>query len=79
MRPANCIMIIRRRRAEFVDVRLQKVRRLDPGDAVQQHHLVKRALQRALGAGPIVTDDVVDQRVAEGAPRSCSASITRPT
>ena len=69
VRPADRIVVVGFRRAEFVDVLAHVLGRHQCYDfrrgAVERDHLVEAALGRALGAGPVVADDVVDQRIVQ--------------
>ena len=67
MRPADGEVVVGLRRAEVVDARGHELGRLERGGAVEDERLVERAVDRALGAGPVVADDVVDERVLEHA------------
>ena len=63
MRPAHREMVVRLRAAEFVDAFRQVLGRLQRLQAVEVAHLVEAAVDRALGRGAVVADDVIDQRV----------------
>ena len=67
VRPAHRVVVVGLRPAELVDPRVEERRRLDGGHAVEVDHLVVRAVERALGGGAVVADDVVHERVVEGA------------
>jgi hypothetical protein len=53
--------------AELVEPAGQELGRLQRAHAVEADQLVERALERALGGGAVVADDVVDERVVERA------------
>ena len=65
MRPAHGVVVVGLGSAELVDPRRHELRRLQAGGAVEHDQLVEAALRRALRGGPVVADDVVDQRVVE--------------
>ena len=67
VRPADGIVVVGLGRAEIVDLREQEFFRLDAWHAVQHRHLIEAAVDRALGGGAVVADDVIDQRVVEHA------------
>ncbi len=67
VRPADRIMVVGLGRAEILDLRQQEFGRLDPRHAVQCRHLIEAAVERPLGGGAVVPDDVIDQRVVEHA------------
>ena len=63
--PAHRVVVVRLGGAELVDVGRHELGGLERRRAVQREQLVEGAVGRALGAGPVVADDVVDQRVVE--------------
>ena len=63
----TAIVVVRVRAAEVVEPLDHELRRLQRGGAVEVDHLVVGAVQRALGRGAVVADDVVDERVLEDA------------
>ena len=65
VRPADRVVVVRVRRAEVVDARGHGLGGLQVRGAVEEDHLVERALEGALGARPVVADDVQDERVLE--------------
>ena len=67
VRPADREVVIGRRGAELVDARRHELGRLERGGAVEDEHLVEGSVDRALGGGAVVADDVVDERVLEDA------------
>ena len=67
MRPADREVVIRRWRAEVVDVRGHELGGLEGRRAVEQEHLVERPVQRPLAGRAVVPDDVEHERVVEDA------------
>ena len=67
VRPADREVVVGLRRAEVVDARGHELGRLERRGAVEDEGLVEAAVDRALGARPVVADDVVDERVLEHA------------
>ena len=67
VRPADRVVVVGLRGAEVVDLGQQELGGLDARHAVERGHLVEAAVERALGRGAVVADDVVDQRVVEDA------------
>ncbi len=67
VRPADREVVVGRRCAELVDARRHELGRLERSGAVEHEHLVERSVDRALGGGAVVADDVVDERVLEDA------------
>ena len=67
VRPADREVVVRLRCAEVVDARGHELGRLERRGAVEDERLVEAAVDRALGARPVVADDVVDERVLEHA------------
>ena len=65
VRPADRVVVVRLGRPEQVDLGGHELGGLEPGRAVQAHHLVERAVDLALGRRPVVADDVVDEGVVE--------------
>ena len=65
VRPAHGVVVVGFRPAELVEPRHQELRGLQSGQAVEVGHLVEGAVERALGRGAVVADDVVDERVVE--------------
>ena len=65
--PADGVVVVGVGTAEVVDVGSHRLGGLELGRAVEHHQLVERALDGALGARPVVADDVVDERVVEDA------------
>ena len=65
MRPAHGVVVVGFRPAELVVPLHEEFRRLEGRQAVEVGHLVVGAVQRALGRGAVVADDVVDERVVE--------------
>ncbi|CKT39685.1 Uncharacterised protein [Mycobacterium tuberculosis] len=65
MRPTHRIVVVGLRPAELVEPVGHEPRRLDVGQAVEVQHLVVGAVDRALGRGAVVVDDVEHQRVVE--------------
>ena len=63
--PADRVVVVGRGRTELVDLRDHELRGLQRGHAVEVRHLVEGAVEGAFGRGPVVADDVVDQRVLE--------------
>ncbi len=58
-------MVVGARSAEVVDFAEEKLGGLDIGHSVEGGDLVEAAVRRPLGGGPVVADDVDDQRVVE--------------
>ncbi len=52
-------------RAEALELREHELGGLEGGHPVEVGHLVERALERPLGRGAVVADDVVDERVVQ--------------
>ena len=67
VRPADGVVVVGVGAAEVVEPLHHELRRLERGGAVEVDHLVVGAVQRALGRGAVVADDVVDERVLEDA------------
>ena len=67
MRPTDRVVVVRRRGPELVHLRQHELRRLQRRHAVEVGHLVEGAVQRSLGGGAVVADDVVHERVVEHA------------
>ena len=67
VRPADREVVVGLRRAEVVDARGHELGRLERRGAVEDERLVEGAVDPALGARPVVADDVVDERVLEHA------------
>ena len=67
VRPADRVVVVRVRAAEVVQPLDHELGRLERCGAVEVDHLVVGAVQRALGGGAVVADDVVDERVLEDA------------
>ena len=67
VRPADGVVVVGLGRPELVDPLGHELGRLQRAGAVQRDQLVEAAVHAALGAGPVVADDVVDERVAEHA------------
>ena len=65
MRPAHGVVVIRLGAAELLVSLHQEFRGLEGRQAVEVGHLVVGAVQRALGRGTVVADDVVDESVVE--------------
>ena len=66
-RPAHRVVVVRRRRAELVDVGGHELVGLEVGRTVERDDLVERAGRCPLGAGPVVPNDQVDEGVIEDA------------
>ncbi len=64
-RPTDRVVVVRARRAELVHLGDHELRGLQGGHPVEVGHLVERPVERALGGGAVVADDVVDDRVVE--------------
>ena len=67
VRPAHRVVVVGLRARRVCRACHQELRRLEGCQAVEVGHLVVRAVERALGRGAVVADDVVDQRVVEDA------------
>jgi hypothetical protein len=67
VRPADREVVVGRRGAEFVNVRRDEFGRLQSGGAVEDENFVECSVDRALGGGAVVTDDVEHERVLEDA------------
>ena len=67
VRPADREVVVGLRCAEVVDARGHELGRLERRGAVEEEGLVEAAVDPALGARPVVADDVVDERVLEHA------------
>src|SRR5215204_2233425 len=65
MRPTHSVVVVGFGRAELLDPRRHELGRLHRRRPVQGQELVESAVQRALGGGTVVADDVVDERVVE--------------
>ena len=65
--PADRVVVVGVRAAEVVQPLDHELGRLQLGGAVEVDHLVVGAVDRALGRGAVVADDVVDERVVEDA------------
>ncbi len=63
MRPADGIVVERRRRAQFVHA-FEDCAEIF-GDSVEEGHLVEQAIKSAFGAGTVVPLDVDDQRIVQ--------------
>ena len=61
--PADRIVVVGLRAAELVEPLRQILGRLHGLQAIEVAHLVKAAVDRSLGRGAVVTDDVEDERV----------------
>ena len=64
-RPAHGVMIVGLRPAEFIHPLGQVLGRLHGLQAVEVAHLVVATVDRTLGGGAVIADDVVDERVVE--------------
>ena len=65
VRPADRVVVVGLGPAEVVDLATSGTRASRVPHAVERRHLVEAAVERALGRGAVVADDVVDQRVVE--------------
>ena len=65
--PADRVVVVRRRSSELVDPGRHELGRLQVIRTVEDEHLVERPVDGALRRGPVVADDVVDQRVIQDA------------
>src|SRR3974377_470440 len=59
VRPADCVMVVGRGSPELVDPGRHELRGLEGVGAVEDDVLVERTVDRPLGAGSVVADDVV--------------------
>jgi len=65
MCPADRVVIVRLGPAELLVPLHQEFRGLECRQAVEVGHLVVRAVQRPLGRGTVVANDVVDEGIVE--------------
>ena len=65
MRPADRVVVVRLGAAELIDMGGHELRSLERRRAIEDEGLVEGPVHRPFGAGSVVADDVVDQRVLE--------------
>ena len=65
VRPADGVVIVRFRATQFVDPTRHQFDRFKRGQSIERNAFIESAFKRTLARGPVVTDDVIDERVIE--------------